>query len=147
MKRIVSGLLCSLVMLSLALPFEAYTWDMSAAPRLRVYVGEVTGDEDLVKSVRSQLVDELAKRGIALAASEEEADATVRVVGVRRAGTHVMFRTRSTVLIVIRGDLQVIARDGIKLWSSDVSSTRWAFNETASFAKIAASRIARMLRQ
>lgn len=148
MKRILFGLFCCVLVLSPGLPSEACSQQVSSeSPRLKLHVGEVNGDEDLVKSVRSQLVDELSKRGVALVASEEEADATLRAVGVHRTGTRFMIRTRPTVSIVIRGDLQLIARDGRKVWTSDISSTRWAFSETASFAGIAASRVAKMLRQ
>ena len=148
MKRIVFALFGSVVVFLLCLPTEACSQQVpSESSRLKLYVGEVKGDEDLVKSVRSQLVDQLAERGVALVASEEEADATLMCVGVKRTGTRLMFRSRPTVSIVIRGDIQLISRDGRKLWTSDVSSTRWAFSETASFAEIAASRVAQKLRQ
>jgi hypothetical protein len=148
MRRVAFGLFCSVVVLSLSLTSEACAQQMhSESPRLKLYVGEIKGDEDLVKSVRAQLVDELTKRGVALVASEEEADATLAGVGVHRTGTRLMFRTRPTVSIVLRGDVQLIARDGRRLWTSDVSSARLALSETASFAEIAASRVAQKLRQ
>lgn len=148
MKRILFGLVASVVMLSVGLRSEAWSQQVpSEAPRVKLYVGEVKGDEDLEKSVRAQLVDDLAERGVALVASEEEADATLIGVGVHRTGTRFMLRTRATVSIVIRGDVQLIARDGRKLWTSDVSSTRWAFSEVASFSGIAANRVAQKIRE
>jgi len=148
MKRILFGLFCSSAVLLLSLP--PYACSQQAAresPRLKLYVGEIKGDEDLVKSVRAHLVDELAKRRVALSPSESESDATLSCIGVHRVGTRLMLRSRSTVAIVIRGDIQLHARNGRKLWTSDVSSTRWAASETESFASVAASRTTQVLRQ
>jgi len=148
MKRFRLGLFCFVLVLSLSFPFGSCSQQLPAeSPLLKLYVGEVKGDEDLVKSVRAQLVDELAKRGVVLVASAEEADATLTGIGVHRTSTRFMIRSRPTVSIVIRGDVQLNARDGRKLWTSDVSSTRWAFSETASFAQIAAGRVAQILSQ
>lgn len=113
--------------------------------RLKVYVGEIKGEEDIVKPVRDRLVDELAKRGVALSPSEDESDVILLGTGVHRVGTRFVIRSRTTVLIVIRGDIQLSARSGKKLWTSEVSSARWAISEPGSFAEIAASRVAPVL--
>jgi hypothetical protein len=115
--------------------------------RLKLYVGEIKGDEDIVKSVRDHLVDELSKRGVALSPSESESDAILLGTSVHRVGSRLIIRNHATVSIVIRGDIQLNARDGKKLWTSDVSSTRWAVSQTGSFAEVAASRTARVLRE
>lgn len=148
MKRILFGLFCTVVVVSVALPAGACSQETPPkSSALTLYVGEVKGEEDLVRSVRAQLVDELVMRGIALVASEKEADATLTGSGIHRAGTRFMVGTHDTVSIVIRGHLQLIACDGRKLWSGDVSSKRWAFSETGSFAQTAAGRVAQILRQ
>jgi hypothetical protein len=148
MKRVLFGLSCSVVVILAGLPPASRSQQIvPESPRLKLYVGEVKGDKDLVTSIRSRLVDELAERGVALVASAEEADATLTGIGVHRTYRRWMFRSRPTVLVSIREDVQLNAHDGRKLWTSDVSSTRWAVSETASFAEIAASRVAQRLRQ
>lgn len=146
MKRNVFGIFCFSAVLLLSVSCDVYS-QHETTRRLKLYVGEIKGDEDIVKSVRDRLVDELAKRGVALSPSENESDAILRGIGVHRTGTHLMLRGRSTLSLVIRGNIQLSARDGRKLWNSDVSSTRWAISETGSFAEIAAGRTADVLRR
>ncbi len=148
MKPFVFAVFYSSVAFLLSFPSGSYAQlAPSESSRMKLYVGEFKGDEDLVKSIREHLVDELAKRGVALSPSDEEADAVLVGASIHRVGKRLMFRSKATMSIVIRGDIQLNARNGRKLWSSDVSSTRWAVSETQSFADIAASRTAQVLRQ
>ena len=146
MKRTSFFICCLSAVLLSAISPALYSQQASDSDRrLKVYVGEIKGEEDIVKPVRDRLVDELAKRGVALSPSEDESDVILLGTGVHRVGTRFVIRSRTTVLIVIRGDIQLSARSGKKLWTSEVSSARWAISEPGSFAQIAASRVAPVL--
>ena len=148
MKPLKLVLSASAICLISPFPLAAFSQAKLTEPsKLKIYVGAVKGDADLTRSIRSQLVDELARRGIALVASEEQADAVLSGFGVQRTARRFTILGKTTVLIVIRGDIELTSRNGKKLWTSDVSSARWAFSETRSFASNAASRVDLALHQ
>jgi|GEM_PF-5492201 hypothetical protein len=148
MKPFFRTLFLSAALFTTLLPSKAaQPQALSGQPRLKVFVGEVKGDEDVSQSIRTRLVDELARRGVALVASQEQADVTLKGIGVHRTARRFMIRGQATVSVVIRGDVLLFTRGGRQLWNGDVSSTRWAFSETRSFAETASSRVASFLSQ
>jgi hypothetical protein len=147
MKPIPLAMFWFFIVLSPGLPITASSQAApNDTPRLRLYVGEIKGDEDLIKSIRDHLVDELGKHGVALSPSPEEADVVLTGSGIHQVGTRFVVRSKVTELIAIRGEIQLSARDGRTLWSRDISSARWAVSQTQSFAETAASRTEPMLR-
>ena len=148
MKPLKPVLFTSAIFLLSAFPLTTLSQaNLTEPSRLRIYVGEVKGDADLTRSIRSQLVDELVARRIALVASEEQADAVLTASGVHRTGRRFTTPRKTTVLIVIRGDIELTSRDGKKLWKGDVSSAHWALSETRSFASNAAGQVDQSLRK
>lgn len=97
---------------------------------LNLYVSPLEGpDANLVKSVRAKLIDELAKRGIAIIESKENADAILTGSGLMQAATN--FRGHPHIHVL--ASMRLVNKNGVALWAGDVSSRSLAFSESASF--------------
>jgi len=101
---------------------------------LRVYVQPLEGpDADLVKSVRSKLVDELIKHGIVLSESAETADVVLSGRGVMQSAHSI--RPGHHPFLRVRGSMRMVNKNGVAFWVADVSSSPAAVSESASFVE------------
>ena len=99
---------------------------------MNLYVKPLLGpDAELDKSVRQRLVSELLKRGIAVTESEESADVILSGSGLMQTSFPPSFGHHPSVRV--RATLRLANKRSVALWTSDVSSSRYAVSETASF--------------
>lgn len=99
---------------------------------LNLYVSPIEGpDAELAKSIRGKLIDDLAKHGIALAESKENADAILTGSKLMQNSFPTKLGHRS--ILHIHATMRLVNKNGVALLAEDISSSRFAVSESASF--------------
>jgi len=139
-KLVQTAFLCAVAVLAPALVQAQFAQFAEPHDRLlKVYVKPMqASDPDLAKSVREKLIVELEKRDVAVTESEEGADAILTGTGLVQSSFPASLFHRSGMRFRIRAGMRLVNKRGTALWASDVSSSRYAVSETASFVDRAA---------
>jgi hypothetical protein len=111
---------------------------------LRVFVKPLEGpDAELTKSVGKKLIRELEKRGISVTESKDDADAILTGSGLMQTSRKNSYGSHPAVCI--RASLRLVNKNGVALWTEDVSSSRYAVSETSSFVERVTDGVAKAL--
>ncbi|MGA2887779.1 MAG: hypothetical protein ABSE51_06985 [Terracidiphilus sp.] len=111
---------------------------------LRVFVRPLEGsDAELAKSVGKKLIHELEKHSISVTESKDDADAILTGSGLMQTSRKHSYGSHPAVCI--RGSVRLVNKNGVTLWTEDVSSSRYAVNETSSFVDRVTDGVAKAL--
>jgi hypothetical protein len=122
-----------------AMPLNAQS-EMPQSNDLKVYVSPLQGsDAELAKSIREKLIRAFEKHGIFVTESSENADAILTGSGLMQSSFATSVGHRPT--LHIRASMRLVNKNGVALWAADVSSSRYAVSESASFVEKVAGKV------
>jgi len=118
--------------------------EMQQPNDLKVFIAPLAGpDADLVKSIQAKLIRDFEKQGILVTEIKENADVILTGTGVMQSNfaTSLGHRPRYR----IRGSMRLVNKNGVALWTADVSSSPYAVSESSSFVEKVTEKVAAAL--
>lgn len=108
---------------------------------LKVFIAPMEGpDANLLQSIRAMLIKDFEKHGISVTEDKENADAILSGSDLMQSNFPTSLGHHPT--IRIRGSMRLVNKNGVALWAADVSSSRYAINESSSFVDKVTEKVA-----